>query len=180
MEEILKNNEKVKILKEIFSSVYSVKLVGGAVIDILEGREPKDYDLIYFIPSLHNKHLLNAGFEFQYETKTARTWTKDDITIQTLKTDKDDFDFTISQAIWDLKSEKIEIDNISFKSKKLIPTPNAFLDKSKARNSLKRIRHWERKGYKIPKQTLDSLKRVAKIRLIDRIMGVFYSSDKES
>lgn len=177
---LLDEHPKIKILKEIFDKCNGIELVGGAVIDILSFREPKDYDLINYIPSIYDKYLLDAGFFFQYETKTARTWVRNKIIIQTLKTNKDNFDFTISQASYNLKSAWLTLDTISFDERVLIPTPIAFEDKSHARNSLSRVKHWQNKGYKIPTATLKSLKRVAKISLLDKIVKFLGGENKES
>lgn len=178
--ELLDNHPKIKLLKEIFEKCNGVELVGGAVIDILSFREPKDYDLINYIPSIYDAHLLNAGFFFQYETKTARTWMRDKIVIQTLKTNKENFDFTISQASYHLKRAELKLDTISFDEKILIPTAFAFEDKYAAQNTLSRVKHWQNKGYKLPTATLKSLKRVAKISTLDRIIAFFGSGNKES
>lgn len=178
--ERLDNHPKIKRLKEIFDKCNGIELVGGAVIDIMALQEPKDFDLIGHIPSIHDKYLLEAGFFFEYETKTARTWMRDKITIQTLKTSRENFDFTISQASYNLKKGELKLDEISWDRRILIPTPIAFEDKSHARNSLSRVKHWQNKGYKLPTATLKSLKRVAKISLLDRIIRFFGGGNKES
>ena len=178
--ELLDNHLNIKILKDIFKKCNGIQLVGGAVIDILSGKEPKDYDLINYIPSIYDRYLIEAGFLFQYETKTARTWIKDKIIIQTLKTNLNNFDFTISQSSYDLREGTLKIDEISYSNKVLIPTPSAFEDKHLARNTLNRIKHWKSKGYKIHYKTLNSLKRVAKIALIDRIINFLKFENKES
>lgn len=92
-EELFRKDPLIKAMIDL-DMVSSIKIVGGAVIDILEGRKVKDYDCFGFDKFEAEK----LGFEYQYETKTAKTFKKGDIIVQNLKTDINDFDFKISQA----------------------------------------------------------------------------------
>ncbi len=154
--ELFEKDPLVKLILET-EGMGSVELIGGAVIDILEGRKPKDYD---FKPG-YTPTTEKLELEYLYETKTAKTFkTKDGLTIQFLKTNSQDFDFTISQSKIRIDYKKqmtLEIDHISFDNKILIPTEFAWKEKSKAINSLKRIPHWRKKGYIIADETYLSL-----------------------
>ena len=68
--EKLENNLVLKLFKEGFGEAYP-QLVGGAVIDILEDRVPKDYDFI-FTNILKEK--LDKVAEFQYVSQTSYTY----------------------------------------------------------------------------------------------------------
>ena len=154
----LKNNKVIKELNEIFLTQdnITVKLVGGAVVDILEGRVPKDYDII--VPYNKSKAviaLMLNGFDFKYKTVTSETFKKGDITVQIIVTQPCNFDFTISSSTYIINRDVLEIDEISFNNKTLIP--NNFTIKKEALNSLSRIPHWMAKGYSIKPATYFSL-----------------------
>ena len=134
----------------------TVRLVGGAIIDILEGRKPKDYDF----EANCAPNTQEMGLEYQYETKTAKTFKKGDLIVQLLKTDKADFDFKISQASLTIDYKKqltLEIDTNSFENKMLIPCEKAWIERKNALNSLRRLPHWKNKGYSINDITYLSL-----------------------
>lgn len=153
-EELFRADPFVKMIMEITEGIHSITLTGGAVIDILEGRKPKDYDCV---GSLYENKL---RLEYSHETKSAKTFKKGDLIIQLLKTDKTDFDFKISQARLTINYKKeltLEIDEDSFKSKILIPCEKAWVEKKNALNSLRRIPHWKAKGYTINDTTYLSL-----------------------
>jgi hypothetical protein len=149
---------KDPLIKSILKSegLPTVKLVGGAVIDILENRVPKDYDFeLNYFPKPEK-----FGLEYQYETKTAKTFKKGDFILQQLKTDKNTFDFKISQASFTIGYKgqlTLELDENSFKNKTLIPTDICWTEKKNALNSLRRIIHWKNKGYTINDTTYLSL-----------------------
>jgi hypothetical protein len=126
------------------------------VVDIIEGSIPKDYDLSY----ISQECIVKLGLVYSHETKTAKTFKKGDITIQLLKTVKEDFDFKISQTTLGVNYKKemnLTIDKISFENKILIPTDKAWTEKRNALNSLRRIIHWKNKGYSINDMTYLSL-----------------------
>lgn len=136
--------------------VSNIKLVGGAVVDILEGRKPKDYDFF----SLTLTEATKLGFKYSHDSKTATTYLKDDLVIQVLKTGIEDFDFKISQSQLSFNYQKklsLNIDEISFDNKVLIPANKSWLEKKNALNSLRRILHWRSKGYTINDVTYLSL-----------------------
>jgi len=153
-EELFKADPLIKLILE--SNLNNLKLVGGAVIDILENRKVKDYDFL----AMTELEVLKLGFKYSHDTKTATTYTKDDLIIQRLKTSLTDFDFKISQATlsWNYKKEmQLTICETSFENKVLIPTDIAWTQKKNALNSLCRIPHWRKKEYKINDTTYLSL-----------------------
>lgn len=156
LEEIIAKNQVVIMVKEILKDNYynSLSLVGGAVLDIIERKTPKDYDFIYGSDSIIEKFLKN-GFKFIQTTKSATTLKKGKIIIQFINTPLANFDFKISQTRYDIKRGYLEIDKISYKYKTLIPVN--FEDFRNAINSLRRIPHWRKKGYNIKDLTYLSL-----------------------
>lgn len=156
--EKITSNETIQyffeVLGEIKFNSQNIKLIGGAVVDILEDRTPKDYDFIEVGTSAIKK-FEEAGFEYQFETKSATTYKKDNITIQFINTPKEKFDFKISQATFDFKNKVLSICETSFNNKTLIPVD--FESKRNAFNSLRRIPHWKNKGYSINDMTYLSL-----------------------
>jgi hypothetical protein len=154
-EELFRNDPLIKLLLET-EGISTVKLIGGAVLDILQGKTPKDYDfLLNYFPDP-----TKFGLDYQFETKTAKTFKKGDIILQQLKTLPEDFDFKISQAILSIdvrKNMSLTIDQTSFEKKILIPTDKAWTEKRNALNSLRRIVHWRNKGYTINDTTYLSL-----------------------
>jgi len=153
-ENLFKEDPLIKVILE--NNLLNVKLVGGAVLDILNNKKPKDYDFSVFSAEKAKK----LGFKYSHDTKTATTYIKDDIIIQVLKTNIEDFDFKISQAIFEIgynKTMKLEVCEISFNNKLLIPCEKAWKEKKNALNSLRRIPHWKAKGYEISNTTYLSL-----------------------
>lgn len=152
LSEKIKSHPKVKIIKELLP--YSGTLTGGAILDIAEGKEPKDFDIL----NADRAKFIISGFIFAGETKTATTLIKGDLIIQLLKTIPDNFDYTISQGKYDFRTEKlIDFDELSYNSKILIPTRVAFENKENALNSLQRLPHWQKKGFRLPDTTYQSL-----------------------
>jgi hypothetical protein len=153
-----------------------VALCGGAVVDILEGRQPKDYDVLYLYSDAINK----LDLKYQYDTKTATTYRVGFTIVQALKRSKDDFDFRISQSTLQIDTNgklKLSLHADSFDNKILIPIELAWNNIGLARNSISRIKHWEKKGYYIHEKTYKSLKKVAKLSLFDKISSFFSSSE---
>jgi hypothetical protein len=175
-EELFKNDPFVKMCLD---AKVNVSLVGGAVVDILEKRSPKDYDVLYMS---NQTALEKLGLKYCYDSRTSTTYKKCDMAVQNLKRSKDEFDFTISQAMLKIgANEKIElvIDNISYENKILIPTGLAWLNRGNAINSLKRIPHWQKKGYRVHEMTYKSLRDFAKVSLFSRVLR-FFNSVSES
>jgi len=160
--ELFKKDPLIKLILEQKEPLGHITLVGGAVIDILEGRIPKDYDLTN-IDGRAKKYL---NLEYSHDTKTATTYKtyifdkRVQLNIQVLKTSIDNFDFSISAAILTINHNKemsLAIDENAFKLKTLIPQSASWEDRNYALNSLKRIPHWKKKGYTIKDETYLSL-----------------------
>lgn len=141
----------------VINEFYEFDLIGGAVIDIIEDKVPKDYDFdisgdddkLYNFEKLATKN----GFEFICKTNSAITFKRGTIIIQGLFRKPCYFDFTISQARFS-RGKNLSFDERSFNSKKLIPTDFSF---KKPYNAFLRIPHWRKKGYELPDKTYFSL-----------------------
>lgn len=136
----------------------SIKIVGGAVIDLIEGRKPKDYDII--ISNMYNLNemlhtFIDDGWDFLYESGTSITFKRNDILVQFIKTDINTFNYTIETSNISIYCDSIELefDNISHKTKKLRPTPYTFSNPDRAIQALSRVPHWNKKGYELPEET---------------------------
>ena len=136
---------------------YEIELVGGAVIDLLENRTPKDYD--FRIRSEYKREQIGNMEEFNFvsESKTATTYLWKGKKLQFLKVPSEKFDFTISQASVSLPKFTLDIDMRSFRTKNLIPTEHSLTNKSKSLEALRRLPHFKRKGYTLPDVTYQSL-----------------------
>lgn len=140
--------------REITNAAHSVQLAGGAVVDILEGRKPKDYDLINANKPTVVTAFRNAGFEFVSDSRTAVTYKRNNTVVQFLKMDFRQFEYTISQARYSFHTNQLILDEDAWNNKVLIPTAyNRYM----AENCLSRMPHWEKKGYKLPEVTYQSL-----------------------
>lgn len=170
--EKIKENESILFLRNIIvpaNRLVNPRLVGGAIIDILEDRTPKDFDFVGLIKS-NIDALVDAGFVFIEDSASATTYKRNDMTVQVLKTSPIDFDFTISQASYSFREDDLKIDYNSFRNKTLIPVSYS---KFGAKNSLLRIPHWKNKGYSIGDKTFRSLVEASssdsyKSRAVDR------------
>lgn len=152
MVEKLNNNPILRMLFEPFKGKYDIPyLTGGAVIDILDGRTPKDYD---FLGTSQLNVFLSNGFKFICETHYAITLTNAKNVVQLLKTNKNDFDFTISASQYK-PNQLLNMCEVSFNNKILIPIN--FTNRKNIINSLFRIPHWRKKGYGIHDTTYKSL-----------------------
>ena len=158
LEQKISKHPVIEILTEALEKRHSsIRLAGGAIIDILEGREPKDWDFIN-VGSGDVQAFVKFGFKFLHKTRTATTYIlegKNPITVQLLTKQKQDFDFTISQCVYNFKNGEVHIDKTSFENKILIPSN--FEVKANVMNSLRRAVHWRKKGYTLPDKTYLSL-----------------------
>lgn len=154
---------KDPLIRELFEGDTPFTLVGGAVIDITEGRKPKDYDFtsIYssFIEKCQFVDTSDVADTYRYKPKGS----KSPVTIQVLKTKTEDFDFTISACC--IEREEFSYDDIYYLRTNLLEdrtyktkilTPCSYEPKN-ALNSLLRIPHWRKKGYTITDNTYRSL-----------------------
>lgn len=149
-------------LKQFSWTIPRVTLCGGAIIDILEGRVPNDYDML----SISEKMVKALELEYEHSSRTADTYSKNGVIVQNLSINKDHFDFTISQTTLSIHEKMsisdFDIDLKSFNSKKLIPCDLSWKLPSNAIASLSRIPHYRKKGYTISDITYGSLLGVAR------------------
>lgn len=154
----------IDLVKSMAGSIV-VQITGGFIVDVIEGRTPKDVDVVVERLSEFETALLNNGFTFVSDTVTARTFQRE-FTIQILKKGIACFDFVISQSTLSIRkpygkeadiTTSLVIDETSFVNKILIPVRYDKADY--CFSSLARIPHWEKKGYKIPDKTYLSLLR---------------------
>lgn len=162
--EKLNNNAVLNLFRENLANTRA-KLVGGAVIDILEDRVPKDYDFIYS-EALRDK--LDEVGEFQYVTTTSYTYTLNGFVIQLLRKSVMNFPFTIEKSTYNLEAKILEnFDKSSFKTKRLKPTSivggfsTDYNIKKLATEALVRLPHWKRKGYLIEDVSYMTLIKIA-------------------
>lgn len=158
----LSEDDVIQSFVAIFGDVRSydgLRLVGGAVIDIIDNRKPKDYDFLGWNQSIIDKFMDN-GYRYVGDTKTAITLIKDAVVVQFLKTDLDRFEFTISQSTYRLFSKTLAIDKTSYDTKILKPT--TWNSKTIILDALKRIPHWRKKGFNIKDSTYFSMLNVIK------------------
>lgn len=163
---------KDTFIKELIDENIAFYLVGGAVIDIIEGRKPKDYDFLNHI------ELNRIGFKFICDTATAQTFERDRVIVQILKNNTDNFDFKIAQACitlnkpsfsFEKRGTTLTIDRDSYLNKTLIPVS---YEPDRALNALMRIPHWRKKGFDINDKTYHSLIRA--VAGVDK-MAIFKS-----
>jgi len=152
--ELLKNDSVIKHLKCIG---FKGLLTGGAVIDIIMGRAPKDYDIVDYSHNSKNI-LLDNGYTLFSDSVTATTFNgyfdNKEIIVQLLKTKIQDFDFEISKSTFDIKDNRLSL-SYTFYDKVLIPinweNPKTLL------NCLHRVPHYEKKGFHLPEITYHSM-----------------------
>lgn len=150
--EIIEKLKENQVIKD-FSDHY---ITGGAIIDIAEGRIPKDYD---FIIKEEEDEFVNKCIELDYElvskTMSAITFKKGKTIVQGIFKDSEEFEYEISRVRFKYTNDFLDrFDEASFLSKVLIPTDYSFKNPY---NALLRVPHWQRKGYKLPDKTYLSL-----------------------
>lgn len=155
------NKPLMDIVDSLFKSqTYSkFSLVGGAVIDILDGKTPKDYDFVDFTSSKNYQKLNDNGFKFISETSTAITYSFKGKKVQFLKRMPEQFEFTISTSSCSFQKNKspiLTIDKYVYKNRVLIP-----INIENWYSCLYRIPHWVKKGFSIDDSTYLSLVNMA-------------------
>lgn len=151
----LENNNNLKTLSNFIE--YNNILIGGAVVDLLENKKPKDYDFLITNPTslkIDILKLMDEGFKYISDSRTAITLCKDTTKVQFVKIQPEFFDYTISQANYNINSKRLSIDRVSFDNKLLIPVN---YEKRNVISSLQRLPHWQEKGYTLPRVTYNSL-----------------------
>ena len=132
-----------------------VHLTGGALVDILDGRTPKDYDITGVVNDRDMiQRFKDAGFVFVSDTRTALTYNRNGMIVQFLKGSFMDFDYTISQTRYSFAQDTLIIDDTSWENKILVPT--SYSPKI-SKSCLMRVPHWKNKGYELPEVTYYSL-----------------------
>jgi len=166
-EEIISKHPAIKKLRESALSKVNVKLylTGGAVIDILDGREPKDFDFIVSNLDCIDYHfLLDNGFTYDYTTTNSVTFSFGKLKVQLLRVESNKFDFSISTSLYSLKDKNFK----SFPFLAYLNKELSFKDRSEYTvvdymGKLSRIPHWNEKGYKIHNYTyFDLLNKINK------------------
>jgi hypothetical protein len=152
------NHPSIQILKSLKSEFLNndIIFVGGGLIDLLEGREPKDIDIfLKHNRNIYHEKLIKFGFKYISDSSTAKTFSFGGYVFQLLKKSITEFDFKISKSTYSISHDSWDIDLISFRDKTLIPdflaSPGMIL------NSLSRIPHWRKKGYTISDVAYQSL-----------------------
>ena len=146
----------------------AVCLTGGAIIDILSSRTPKDYDLIVN-RGVNYKYLISflltipEKFIFVCTTKYATTFKfkaeHGTHVVQVLHHGVEQFDFTISQGQFAFQTKLVRVfsglfDNFSFKRKELFPVS---YDPKSLLNCLCRVTKYKQKGFTMSDVTFDSV-----------------------
>lgn len=163
----------------------SLFLTGGAVIDLLEGRKPKDYDFCLTSASDFNKIIkggVELGLNFNYTSATAVSFTWEGNDIQVLRKNPSEFPFTIEMSKFSIRESKFEsFDNVSFSSKILIPNDALLFNNTEVTrtNFLNRVSKWESKGYKIHPVTKRSYIKLTKHKTFLQKIEKFFTR-KES
>jgi hypothetical protein len=183
--EILTNNEDIKFLFDFFTDFKksSVFLTGGAIVDILNNKYPKDFD-IYTpndIPVSIVNYIYSKGGTFICDSKYSSTFrVKGNRVIQVLKIQGTDrFDFTINQSRIRIDTTitaktLLDFDELSFNTKIAIPTTASYVEgihKS-------RVKLVIRKGFEIPKTTMRDL--IVKGSFLERLKSVFEKENLQS
>lgn len=171
--ELVKHSTKLHDLAQLIHKWYHIEgkckydlrmsIVGGAVVDILDERKIKDYDVYLYHTDIKD-FIEVCNFDSVSYSKTAITVIKDGIILQFLLKPKNEFDFIISQMTIDLSIKKdgdirIVLVNSDFTTnyadRKLVPVTydRTFM----ILQSLHRIPHWNKKGYHIDLLTYNSL-----------------------
>lgn len=152
------NHPSIQILKKLNDDFKHnpIQVVGGAVVDLLEGKDPRDIDIImYHTTPQYMNLLVKFGFVYLYDSSTSTTLSFGGYTFQILKKSLQDFDFEISKSTYNVNNDTFNVDLISFRNKTLIP--NFEQSSGLLFNALSRIPHWYKKGYSINSITYQSI-----------------------
>lgn len=163
MSDKLAQDPGVRTIKDLMEKnkwCNTVRLTGGAVVDILEGRVPRDYDLFLNSSHMSDKEILKK-VEFIPHLKltslstTAISFTYKGLLVQILRKQPEKYFFTIEQSNYDIKNSRIEsFCYMSYRQKRLIPNELIFNEGAVNKKAYKfRIKRWAEKGYSIDKLT---------------------------
>jgi len=190
-EDKIKAHPVVKELMEVAKALghaSSARLTGGAVVDILDGREPKDYDISWTVcDKIYDKLELHKDFKLLYESMTATTYLfKGKHKIQILKNGAETFPFLNDRILFRLDGRIDSLNNKHLRSilKNRIIMVNDYrmVDLGISRKLFKaRVKKWESKGYKMHPITYKSYIRMTKHKSIFRkFVEVFTGSKSET
>jgi len=156
----MQENRTLKLLKGLAKDANNdIILVGGSIFDIIDDKEPKDYDILNWTNKF--KIYLEMRALIISDSLTAITYDLDGSIIQLLKTKQENFHFTIaSNSSYKIISGTLNLD-ISYVNKMLIPTK---WDKETLIDCLYMLPKWQAKGFTINPITYSSI--------IEEITGV--------
>jgi hypothetical protein len=138
-----------------------MQLTGGAINDILAGRNPKDYDFEYN-SDFEKKMKESDKFKLLYTSKSAITYEYHSNVIQLLHKERKDFPYTIEQGRFNVRNGDLQdFDHQSFENKILIPNSRAYEEMKIARHVIRRLLKWQDKGYKIDHRSYGSVLKIA-------------------
>jgi hypothetical protein len=159
---------KEKLSKDLFLNLLKgelencpMQLTGGAISDILNDRNPKDYDFEY--NSDFEKRMKESDkFKLLYTSKSAITYEYHTNIIQLLHKERKDFPYTIEQARYNVRNGDLQdFDHESFEQKILIPNQRAYEEMNIARHVIRRLLKWQDKGYTINPRSFGSVLKIA-------------------
>lgn len=166
----------------------SASLTGGAVVDILDGREPKDYDISWYAcGGIHDKLELHKDFKLLYESMTATTYLfKGKHKIQILKNGTETFPFLNDLILFRLDgridSSKNKHLRSILKNRIIMVNDYRVVDLGISRKLFKaRVKKWESKGYKMHPITYKSYIKMTKHKsILRKFVEVFTGSNSET
>lgn len=188
-EDIVKSHPVVKELMEIckkHSHTKSIFLTGGAVVDIIDGREPKDYDITYTCcHAIVERVSDNKNFRLLYTSRTSITFLfKGKHKVQLLRRKMDEFPFENDKILFRMDGiitggtmfAKDILDN------RLIVVNDDRMNYGISRKLFKaRVKKWESKGYNIHPISYKSYLRMTKHKsILRKFVEVFTGSDSET
>lgn len=188
-EDIVKSHPVVKELMEICKKhphAKSIYLTGGAVVDIIDGREPKDYDIIYTCcHGIIQKVSKNDKFRLLYTSRTSITFLfKGKHKVQLLRNKMDEFPFENDKILFRMDGiitggtifAKDILDN------RLIVVNDDRMNCGISRKLFKaRVKKWESKGYNIHPISYKSYLRMTKHKsILRKFVEVFTGSYSET
>lgn len=188
-EDIVKNHPVVKELMEICEKEKESKrvfLTGGAVVDIIDGREPKDYDILYHCcNTIIERVSKNDKFRLLYTSRTSITFLfKGKYKVQLLRSKQDEFPFENDKILF--RMDGIITGGTMFAKDildhRLIIVNDDRMNYGISRKLFKaRVKKWESKGYKMHPITYKSYIRMTKHKSIfRRFVEVFTGSKSET
>ena len=190
-EDKIKAHPVVKELMEVAKALghaSSAMLTGGAVVDILDGREPKDYDISWkYCDGIHDKLELHKDFKLLYESMTATTYLfKGKHKIQILKNGTETFPFLNDLILFRMDGRIDSLKNKHLRSilenRIIMVNDYRVVDLGISRKLFKaRVKKWESKGYKMHPITYKSYIKMTKHKsMFRKFVEVFTGGNSET